>query len=83
MAVTRFRQDVSEGLSWRDVMSLSKRDARTFGARAVKHTAERESIPMSEKAQILLAAEPEEFRQLQFNGIRGFRLPSGVLDAPF
>ena len=80
-----FRQDVSEGLSWREVMALPKKYARDLGARAVKHTQSVEApasylVPaMTEKVRALLACEPQEFPRIEFDGKRGFRLPSAVL----
>lgn len=78
-----FRQDVSEGLDWRDVMSLPKKYARDFGARNVKHTLPRGETDlvssMTEKVSILMSATAQEFRQLQFDGTRGLRIPRSLL----
>jgi hypothetical protein len=80
-----FRQDVSEGLDWRDVMSLPKEYARSFGARSVKHSLPRGETDlvrsMTEKVTTLLAATPEEFHAIEFNGVRGIRLGREVLRA--
>lgn len=76
-----FRQDVSEGLSWRDVMALPKHYARSLKARAVKHTKPRQAAEsflvtaMTKKVGILLACEADEFLVLEFSGERGVRLP--------
>lgn len=80
-----FRQDVSEGLDWRDVMSLPKQYARDFGARNVKHSLPRGKtdlvLSMTEKVTTLMAATPEEFHAIEFNGSRGIRLGREVLQA--
>lgn len=78
-----FRQDVSEGLKWQDVMSLPKNYARELGARNVKHSLSRGETDlvgsMTEKVTALMTASPEEFRALQFNGTRGFRFPRSLM----
>jgi hypothetical protein len=78
-----FRQDVSEGLKWQDVMSLPKNYARELGARNVKHSLSRGETDlvgsMTEKVTALMTASPEEFRTLQFNGTRGFRFPRSLM----
>jgi hypothetical protein len=78
-----FRQDVSEGLKWKDVMSLPKNYARELGARNVKHSLSRYETDlvgsMTEKVTALMTASPEEFRTLQFNGMRGFRFPRSLM----
>lgn len=83
-----FRQDVSEGLSWREVMALPKSYARALKARAVKHMQPRQApqgfliASMTEKVRILLACEIDEFLALEFSGERGFRLPKRVIAEP-
>lgn len=80
-----FRQDVSEGLAWREVMALSKLHARDLGARPVKHV--RPSTngdtglieTMQVKAELLMSCTPEEFKIAEFNGERGIRLPKSVV----
>lgn len=78
-----FRQDVSEGLDWRDVMSLPKSYARDFGARNVKHALPRGETDlvgsMTEKVTALMSATPQEFKDLKFDGSRGFRVPKRVI----
>lgn len=82
-----FRQDVSEGLSWREVMALPKSYAKALGARPVKHILPRSSpegflvASMAEKVSTLLSATKEEFPQIEFNGERGVRLraPASIL----
>lgn len=71
-----YRQDTNRSTNWRTVMSVSKQDARRMGARQIKHSNDDggQALALSEKASLLLCCAPEEFKQLQFNGIRGFRL---------
>lgn len=68
-----FRSDVSGDLSWREVYSLSKEDARSLGARALKHTKagdDRRSLVevMSDRVASLLMVTPEEFPLVEFHG---------------
>ncbi len=81
-----FRQDVSEGLAWREVMALPKNYARALGARQVKHTMPRQGLSlvdaMTEKVGTLLSCEATEFGRIQFDGARGIRLPKGVVPEP-
>lgn len=80
-----FRQDVSEGLSWRDVMALPKNYARSLKARAVKHTKPRQApdgflvAAMTQKVGILLTCDVEDFLALEFSGERGVRLPKRAI----
>lgn len=80
-----FRQDVSEGLSWRDVMALPKNYARSLKARAVKHTKPRQApdgfliAAMTQKVGTLLACDVEDFLALEFSGERGVRLPKRAI----
>lgn len=84
-----FRQDVSEGLSWREVMALPKQYARALKARQVKHTKPRQApdgyliASMTEKVRILLASEVDEFLALEFSGEGRIRLPKRLIaDVP-
>lgn len=64
------RGDVTE-FSWRDVYSLSKKDARALGARAVKHTKGDGSglvNVMTNRVSYLLSCEPVEFSAIRFSG---------------
>lgn len=68
-----FREDVSEGLSWREVYSLPKLDTRELGARRIKHTkAEDDTRPlvdvMTDRVASLLSVEPAEFPKVEFHG---------------
>lgn len=82
-----FRQDVSEGLSWREVMALPKSYANALGARPVKHTLPRSSpegylvTSMAGKVSALLSATKEEFPLIEFNGEKGVRIraPAKIL----
>lgn len=80
-----FRQDVSEGLSWREVMALPKSYARSLNARRLKHTLPRQApqgylvASMTEKVSTLMTCEPHEFSVIEFNGDRGFRVPKNIL----
>ena len=83
-----FRQDVSEGLSWREVMALPKSYARALKARAVKHSKPRQApegfliASMTKKVSMLLACEVDEFLAIEFSGERGIRLPKDVVQDP-
>jgi len=58
------RDDVSEGISWREIFNLSKDDARDLGARRVKFTSAAGRDPyeaLQEKLFTLLTCKPEEF----------------------
>lgn len=69
-----YRQDVNPEVSWREVMSLNKAEARKLGARPLKHSSGLENgelvATMAERTSILLAATPEEFLRVEFNGSR-------------
>lgn len=58
---------------WRTVMSLPKDQSRRLGARNVLHTGSNDSTPLNdvmvEKSFHLLTAEPDEFKNIEFNGI--------------
>ncbi|MBL8121171.1 hypothetical protein JNM87_00265 [Candidatus Saccharibacteria bacterium] len=80
-AMAVFRQDVSEGLTWKEVMSLPKSYAYALGARAVKHTVPRTNVPenyltdsMTKKAMALLAAPKDVFDRIIFDGDREPRI---------
>lgn len=80
-----FRQDVSEGLHWREVMALPKNYARSLKARAVKHTKPRQApegfliTSMTQKVGILLTCDVDDFLALEFSGDRGVRLPKRAI----
>lgn len=82
-----FRQDVSEDLSWREVMALPKSYAKALGARPVKHILPRNPpegflvASMAGKVSMLLSATKEEFPKIEFNGEKGVRLraPAKIL----
>jgi hypothetical protein len=79
-----FRQDVSEGLNWREVLALPKSYARYYGARAVRHVAvdgETMQQSMARKASALLYCTKDEFPYISFAG-SDMRLPRGVVPAP-
>lgn len=67
-----FRQDVNPELTWREVMSKSKAEARRLGARPVKHDGRLEGGQlvdfMSDRVATLLSATPQEFLHIEFNG---------------
>lgn len=69
-----YRQDVNPDVSWREVMSRSKADARQLGARPVKHPSGLGSdelvATMSERVSALLTVNTEEFLRVEFNGQR-------------
>lgn len=73
-AVYVHRQDVTErNYTWREIMSLPKKEAREFGARAVKHTLSNGDSSglneiMRDKICMLLACTPEEFSAIEFKG---------------
>ncbi len=73
-----YRQDAGEGFSWRDVMAMSKQDAKLFNARALKHN--KNGPTVSEKAIHLLGASKEEFLRIRNYRIKGFTLPRGVVE---
>ena len=76
-----YRQDVNPGVSWREVMSIDKQEARKLGARPVKHpstdTPEELIEIMTNRAEVLLTATPEEFVKIEFNGSR-FRISKSL-----
>jgi hypothetical protein len=67
-----YRQDVNPELTWRDIMSQNKADARKMGARPVKHPSGVENGElveiMTERVGALLEATPEEFLRIEFSG---------------
>lgn len=67
-----YRQDVNPELTWREVMSQNKADARKMGARPIKHPSGFENGElievMTERVGTLLTATPEEFLRIEFNG---------------
>lgn len=71
-----YRQDTNPSMNWRTVMSVSKQEARRMGARQIKHSNKdgRQALELPEKVSLLLCCTPKEFRRLEFNGIKGFRL---------
>lgn len=85
------RQDVSEGLTWQEVMALPKSYAKALGARPVVHSMPRHAVPegylvtsMAEKVKTLLTATKEEFPLIEFSGERGhrIRIPKSVIPDP-
>ncbi|QHN42945.1 hypothetical protein GII36_03710 [Candidatus Mycosynbacter amalyticus] len=79
-----FRQDVSEGLDWREVMALPKKYARDLGARSLKHTKTGEGNvlidTMSDRVMTLLAASKQEFGAIQFSNDRLY-IPRSILES--
>ena len=82
-AMYLFRQDVSKGLSWRDVLALPKKKyAQALGARPIKHVLPSKSasgtqaLPtaMATKVGLLMACTVDEFRTAEFSGDRGLRI---------
>jgi hypothetical protein len=65
------RQDASEGISWREIFSLTKRNAQYFGARKLKFVANDDLDPyqaVKEKAFALATCLPGEFNEeLRYN----------------
>lgn len=65
------RQDASEGISWREIFSLKKREALSFGARKLKFVANEDHNPyqaVKEKVFALATCLPSEFNEeLRYN----------------
>jgi hypothetical protein len=65
------RQNASEGISWREIFSLSKTDARYFGARKLKFIGNEDHTPyeaVKEKVFALATCLPGEFNEeLRYN----------------
>lgn len=79
-----FRQDVSEGLDWREVLALPKSYARFYGARALRHVevqGETLNQTMARKASTLLSCNATEFPHIEFTG-KSVRLPRGMIPNP-
>lgn len=86
-AMYLFRQDASEGLSWREVMALPKQYARAFNTRKIMHVVPTKALEqhlptaMAAKVELLMACTPEEFLAAEFNGERGLRFPKQAATA--
>jgi hypothetical protein len=67
-----FRQDVSEGQNWQNVMALPKKYARALKARAIKHTMPKGQTDlisvMTEKVGVLLDCSAQDFNNIEFSG---------------
>lgn len=71
-ALYLLRSDVAPG-SWEEIFSLSKKEARGFGARGLHHTkGDGRSVVevLTDRVNLLLNCPPEDFFSIRFDGAR-------------